>query len=252
MLCALCAVLCCAPLTHFCATFVITQGVDFEPNGPADYLTNLTLRNCRSENNVGGGFMLSYSNLNSHSEPISISFENCIVDGRTNDNNYGLYAYGLPGYPDNTTNAVNGTISWRGGSISNSRLCSLAIDVPVCSGMTVEIADLVINGTRVRSVGPFATSPIVVGMWAGNTNTGLRKPSGRVSFKNVTVHDNIKRPFLQINATSEHVHGDFYVRNQQECKAALAEPCPGCAAAASLAQRDVDVKFTCLKPKVQV
>ena len=153
-------------------------GVDFEPNSPADYLTNLTLRNCRSENNVGGGFMLSYGNLNNHSEPISVSFENCIVDGKTNDNNYGLYAYGLPGYPDNTTNAVNGTISWRGGSISNTRLCSVAVDVPVCSGMTVYIQDLEINGTRVRSVGPFATSPVVVGMWAGDTNHGLRKPSG--------------------------------------------------------------------------
>ena len=65
-------------------------GVDFEPNSPADYLTNLTLRNCRSENNVGGGFMLSYGNLNNHSEPISISFENCIVDGKTNDDNVGV------------------------------------------------------------------------------------------------------------------------------------------------------------------
>ena len=220
-------------------------GVDFEPNSRADYLTNLTLRNCRAENNVGGGFMLSYGNLNNHSEPISINFEDCIVDGKSNDGNYGLYAYGLPFYPDNQSNAVNGTIRWRGGSISNTQLCSLGIDVPVCSGMTVEISDVQINGSRVRSVGPFATSPVVVGMWAGDTNTGLRKPSGRVTFSNVTVHDTVQRPFLRVNGTSEHVHGDFSVANPLECQAALAEPCPGCAAAASLAQRDVNVTFKC-------
>ena len=60
------------------------------------------------------------------------------------------------------------------------------------------------------------------------------------------MHDSVKRPFLRVNATSQHVHGDFTVSNQHECKAALAEPCAGCAAAASLARRDVDVKFTCL------
>lgn len=220
-------------------------GVDFEPNGPTDYLTNLTLRNCHAQNNVGGGFMLSYGNLNNHSEPISVSFEDCTVDGMHDNNNYGLYAYGLPFYPDKEANAVNGTIRWHGGYISNTRLCSFAIDVPVCSGMTVEIKDVQINGTRVRSEGPFATSPLVVGMWAGATNTGLRKPSGRVTFTNVTVHDTIKRPFLQVNSTSEHVHGDFFVVNDQGCEVALAEPCPGCAAAAPLAQRDVNVTFEC-------
>ena len=38
------------------------------------------------------------------------------MDGQHGDNNYGIYAYGLPGYPDNSTNAVNGSIRWTGGA----------------------------------------------------------------------------------------------------------------------------------------
>eukprot|EP01050_Picozoa_sp_SAG11_P029959 SAG11_NODE_8653_length_991_cov_0.808296_2_plen_85_part_01 len=56
-------------------------GVDFEPNDSSDFLSNLTLRNCTAKNNVGGGYFVSYSNLNNESEPVGIVFEQCIVDG---------------------------------------------------------------------------------------------------------------------------------------------------------------------------
>ena len=102
-------------------------GVDFEPNGPADYLVNVTLRNCSAKNNVGGGFFLSYSNLNNNSEPVSIVFDECSVDGQHGDFNYGLYAYALPGYPDNKTTAVNGSIHWRGGSIGGTLNSAIAM-----------------------------------------------------------------------------------------------------------------------------
>ena len=43
-------------------------GVDFEPNDATDFLSNLTLRNCTAKNNVGGGYFVSYSNLDNFSE----------------------------------------------------------------------------------------------------------------------------------------------------------------------------------------
>lgn len=139
-------------------------GVDFEPNGPADYLVNVTLRNCSAKNNVGGGFFLSYSNLNNNSEPVSIVFDECSVDGQHGDFNYGLYAYALPGYPDNKTTAVNGSIHWRGGSIGGTLNSAIAMSVPLSSGLTVLIENVAVNGSAVRSSGEYATSPILVGV----------------------------------------------------------------------------------------
>ena len=83
-------------------------------------------------------------------------------------------------------------------------------------------------------------------MWPGLSNEGLRKPSGNVLFVNVSVVDSVARPFLLVNATSRHVHGQFRVTNaQHDCNASLAERCDGCGAPASLKERDIAVSFTC-------
>jgi hypothetical protein len=223
-------------------------GVDFEPNGAYDFLVNLTLRNCLARNNVGGGFFLSYSNLNNKSKPLSILFENCTVDGAGGNLNYGLNAYALPGYPDNKTNSVSGSITWRGGSISNSLNSAICFNVPLGSDMRVLVEDTVVNGSLVRSAGPFATSPVVVGIWPGTSNEGLRKPSGQVIFRNITVIDAISRPFFLSNTTTRHVHGDFIVHNPRLCNASLSAPCDGCPSPTTPASRDVEVKFRCAPP----
>ena len=83
-------------------------------------------------------------------------------------------------------------------------------------------------------------------MWPGLSNEGLRKPSGNVLFVNVSVVDSVARPFLLVNATSRHVHGQFRVTNaHHDCNASLAERCDGCGAPASLKERDIAVSFTC-------
>ena len=52
-------------------------GVDFEPNSPTERLVNCTLRNCRSENNAGCGYLIYLGNMSRSSQPVSIRFEAC-------------------------------------------------------------------------------------------------------------------------------------------------------------------------------
>eukprot|EP01043_Picozoa_sp_COSAG02_P018160 COSAG02_NODE_841_length_16613_cov_61.635703_6_plen_961_part_00 len=227
-------------------------GVDFEPNGPSDFLHNLTLRNCSARNNVGGGYFVSYNNLNNNSRPVSIAFDHCFVDGHPNNQNAGLYAYALPGYPDNKTTAVAGSIRWTGGMISNTKWSAISLSVPLHTDFSVVAEDVIIDGRSVRSTGPFATSPLTVGMWPGRSNEGLRKASGDVRLSNVTVIDNVARPFLLINSTSRDVRGSFTVHNPSQCNASLAVSCNGCPSLVQpLSQRGIAVSYRCAKDSMQ-
>lgn len=61
------------------------SGIDFEPNTSKQVLLNCVVRNCRVNNNKGGGVMLSLGNLNNKSTPVSIRFEDCqIFDNKWN------------------------------------------------------------------------------------------------------------------------------------------------------------------------
>ena len=53
------------------------SGIDFEPNSPGDKLCNIMLRDCVTEDNDGNGYQLYAGQLNSSSEPITITLENC-------------------------------------------------------------------------------------------------------------------------------------------------------------------------------
>ena len=57
------------------------SGIDFEPNSPGDRLCNIMLRDCVTEDNDGAGYQLAAVNLDSSSEPVSITLENCWSKG---------------------------------------------------------------------------------------------------------------------------------------------------------------------------
>ena len=56
-------------------------GIDFEPNHPEECLVNCVMRNCRVENNKGGGIFLALAPLDATSKDISLRFENCHCAG---------------------------------------------------------------------------------------------------------------------------------------------------------------------------
>ncbi|MCB9767015.1 MAG: right-handed parallel beta-helix repeat-containing protein [Candidatus Omnitrophica bacterium] len=54
-------------------------GVDLEPDGPQERLVNCVFRNCEFLNNEGHELLVYPKNLGPDSEPISITFENCLM-----------------------------------------------------------------------------------------------------------------------------------------------------------------------------
>jgi hypothetical protein len=58
-----------------------SAGVDLEPNLPSHQLRNITFKRCAALNNSGSGFRLYLHALRNSSEPPSVRFEDCVVEG---------------------------------------------------------------------------------------------------------------------------------------------------------------------------
>ena len=56
-------------------------GLDLEPDEPTQAMTNVTLQDCRSIGNRGGGFNMYLRRSDATSPPVSVAFRNCTVDG---------------------------------------------------------------------------------------------------------------------------------------------------------------------------
>lgn len=56
-------------------------GIDFEPNRPAEQLTDCVLRRCTIENNQGLGLHLALHQLTGASKPVSVRIEDCVLRG---------------------------------------------------------------------------------------------------------------------------------------------------------------------------
>ncbi len=58
-----------------------SNGLDIEPSMPYNLLKNIVVRNCISEANDGGGFMVYLRKMKDHSDPVDVLIENCEVRG---------------------------------------------------------------------------------------------------------------------------------------------------------------------------
>lgn len=56
-------------------------GLDIEPGSHRDKIVNIHVKNCRSINNVGSGFLLPLVRSDKRSSPVSVLIENCLADG---------------------------------------------------------------------------------------------------------------------------------------------------------------------------
>ena len=56
-------------------------GIDFEPNGEKEQLTNCVVRNCLMLDNAGPGILVYLKNLSKKTPPVSVLFEDCLVRG---------------------------------------------------------------------------------------------------------------------------------------------------------------------------
>lgn len=56
-------------------------GIDSEPNNSDERIVNCVMRNCRSENNAGAGYVAYLVPLDATSLPVSLRLEKCTATG---------------------------------------------------------------------------------------------------------------------------------------------------------------------------
>jgi hypothetical protein len=111
-------------------------GVDIEPNGAMQSFVNLTFRRCNSTDNAGAGFMMCIYHLTAASAPLTVRFEDCRVRsvglGATAASSTvpggGFVLTASSGNQSKTTAA--GSITWRGGSITDTAEEAIHISRP--------------------------------------------------------------------------------------------------------------------------
>ena len=153
-------------------------GIDYEPNGASEKLVNVVMRNCLTENNMGGGYVAYIPNLHASSDDVSMRFENC-----RSVNDRGSSMHITTGNTEER--AVGGLIEFVGCEFIGGQFNGLLIrDKPV-EGLQLRFEDCsVINPTPERE----HVSPI----------TFIARPDtvrdvGGVEFDNVLIRDEIDR-----------------------------------------------------------
>jgi hypothetical protein len=162
-------------------------GIDFEPNRPDERLVNCTVRRCASENNAGGGFLVSVLPLNAASAPVSLRFENCrsVGDG---PHAVAIYTGNLP------DKAVRGTIEFTDCRFEASKNAGVLVGnkpAAACRLRFVRCALLDVAAANEHG------APIV---FMADANAG--EPLGGVAFEDCTIRDRMQRkPILLHDVT---------------------------------------------------
>ncbi|MBM3474736.1 MAG: right-handed parallel beta-helix repeat-containing protein [Armatimonadetes bacterium] len=152
-------------------------GIDFEPNGPTEELTNCVMRNCVSENNQGDGYDFYIPTLNATSAAVSIRLEGCksIGNGRA-------LVFTTGNGPDA---AVKGNAEFIDCTFEGSRGSGVIINNKPAAGFPMRFARCSVVNCGVEQPGQppilFATQP------------DASEPIGNVRFEDCTLVDPVER-----------------------------------------------------------
>ncbi len=179
-------------------------GIDFEPNGSWEYMSDIKVRDCTFINNKTDEIIISCRGLDSNDE-ISILIEDCDVS--------------KPAYP--TSRGIIVTYLYDDGPTGEIRFKN--VDVHNCSGIIIsdkspDAAKVVFEDCTVSDVADGVQRPIRFRLF-DSYDEGLTRVGG-VEFIDCQVFDDDDRPgvayqsFLVPDANwLEDVHGDIYVDN---------------------------------------
>jgi len=152
-------------------------GIDFEPNHPEERLVNCVMRNCRSEDNAGCGFVFYLTPMRFVSEPLSIRLENCVATGNRN----AALGFSTGGTGDLS---VDGTVEVSQSVFSSDSAAVLHVTKPANrSRMVLTDCQLIATGTD-----PNGAAPIVV-----SSGQHADTPAGGVEFVRCLVRDALER-----------------------------------------------------------
>ncbi|MFA6816125.1 MAG: right-handed parallel beta-helix repeat-containing protein [Lentisphaeria bacterium] len=155
-------------------------GIDFEPNRPSEQLVNCVMRNCLTENNEGIGFDYYLPNLHADSVPASLRLENCISRGdRTS---FSLTT------ANSEAEMLHGKFDIVHCRFEKARMNAIKIGRKPVNGLSVRFRDCVVVSPGVENK---RMIPLVVTAVAGG-----KQAIGGVDFGNLTLLDDVDRPFL--------------------------------------------------------
>lgn len=167
-------------------------GVDLEPDTASESLVNISFVDCASQFNAGNQFSLWLANLNGSSEPVSISFKNCTVEGSALVGQAGFWVAGVHKGLRGSVEVVDSRV--RGTRMPGAYLA----DLTAPDSFTVRFENTSFDNVARIPVWRAAHSlSILLG-----SNSGFHdaEATGGVDFVNCSVVDNCARPFMLVDS----------------------------------------------------
>jgi hypothetical protein len=192
-------------------------GVDLEPDTASESLVNVSFVDCVSQLNAGNQFSLWLANLNGSSEPVSISFTNCTVEGSALVGQAGFSVAGVHKGLRGSVRVVDSRV--RGTRMPGAYLADLTSP----DSFTVRFVNTSFDNVARIPVWQAAHSlSILMG-----SNSAFRdaKAIGGVDFVNCSVVDDCARPFMLIDSKIPAVNisysGVVHVASSAYCRPAM-------------------------------
>jgi hypothetical protein len=125
-------------------------GIDFEPNGPDEQLTDCVMRRCLVENNGGSGIQLYLIYIEESPTPISVRFEDCVVRGSV-DAGFIFSVYTPYDIPDDQ---LKGSCEVIGCRFENNDYAGIIIDAKRAGLSTVVLKDTTVLNCGKNEIDP--------------------------------------------------------------------------------------------------
>ncbi len=175
-------------------------GIDFEPNGDDEQLTNIKMKNCYVSGNKGAGILIYLKNLKNISAPVSIDIENCYIK---DDFDHGI-AIGAV-----TDDGPKGKINIRRCYIEGSKRGGIVVYDKSSEGLDVIFDSCICYNTPPKQNG----FPIKISQWRKNITSNI----GNVHFVDCVIYDSFRRNPIEIESVSkdckvQDVTGNIFVK----------------------------------------
>ena len=166
-------------------------GIDFEPNGAAEQLSNCLMRRCTIENNQGYALHIYAAAMNASSAPITIRVEDCVTRG-SNARSASVVARCGP------DGAVKGLIEFVDCRFEDAGRAGISIGSKPPGGVKLRFVRCALADPSDR---PAPAAPILL-----STRKGDLEDIGGVEFVDFTLRERIERPLIKLdNATDARV-----------------------------------------------
>eukprot|EP01052_Picozoa_sp_SAG31_P024490 SAG31_NODE_2087_length_6484_cov_5.038528_2_plen_234_part_00 len=192
-------------------------GVDLEPDAASESLVNISFVDCVSKFNAGNQFSAWLAKLNGSSEPVSISFDNCSVEGSARVGQAGFWIAGVHTGLRGSVRVVDSRV--RGTRMPGAYLSDLTSP----DSFTVRFVSTSFENVARIPVWQAAHSlSILMG-----SNSAFRDAEaiGGVDFVNCSVVDDCARPFMLIDSKIPAVNisysGVVHVASPAYCHPAM-------------------------------